>query len=252
MFATRHIFKIIPPVLLSVTGIAQTANAQSADAVSNARTYNAAYFETYAPQTALDMVRRIPGFEINIADEKRGLGQGGANILINGKRLTGKTDPEQQLARISASSVTNIEVIDGASLSISGLSGQVVNIETKVSGIAGNWRWSPEFKSGIEPDWFNGEISLTGSTGNLGYAFKLKNSSRRTWKTGPETLKNQSGNIFETRDEIIKEFADRPSIGMDLTYKPKPEHIINLNAEYEELKFYWFGPVRSTCGYRAG
>ena len=241
MFATRHIFKIIPPILLSVTGFAQTTYAQSAAPASNARTYNSAYFKTYAPQTALDMVRRIPGFEISVADEKRGLGQGGANILINGKRLTGKTEPEQQLARISANSVTNIEVMDGASLSISGLSGQVVNIQTKVSGIAGNWRWSPEFKSGIEPDWFNGEISVTGSTGKIDYAFKLKNSSRRVWKNGPETLKNQSGDVFETRDEQIKEFFDRPSIGMDLTYKPRPEHIINLNAEYKELKFTGLG-----------
>lgn len=241
MFATHYIFKIIPPILLSVTGIAQTTYAQSADVASNARTYSPKYFETYAPQTALDMVERIPGFEINVADEKRGLGQGGANILINGKRLTGKTDPEQQLARISANSVTNIKVVDGASLSIAGLSGQVVNIQTKVSGISGNWRWSPEFKSGIEPDWFNGEISLTGSTGHIDYAFKLKNNSRRVWKNGPEILKNQSGNVFETRGELIKEFYDRPSIGIDLTYKPRPEHIMNLNAEYEVFNYTGIG-----------
>ncbi|MGB0907715.1 MAG: hypothetical protein ACPGVT_09490, partial [Maricaulaceae bacterium] len=51
------------------------------DVALSENTYTPAFFESYAPRTALDMVSRIPGFQINGADNKRGLGQGGANIL---------------------------------------------------------------------------------------------------------------------------------------------------------------------------
>lgn len=208
------------------------------------RIFPADYFTDYVPRTALDMINRIPGFAIVAADERRGLGQGGANILVNGKRLTGKTEPEDELGRISASRVTQIEIVDGASLSIPGLSGQVANIQTQTSGIGVTWEWTPEFRQGIEPDWFRGETNISGESGALVYNVKLRNRSLRVRKKGPEFLTDGQGVLFEIRDEEIKEYSDRPGIGIDLNYKPAPGHIINVNAQYDWFKFR--GTVVST------
>ena len=68
---------------------AQDALTQEAQA---ANSYPRSYFDQYAPATAFEMIVRIPGFNLSGANFGRGLGQGGANVLINGERLTGKTD----------------------------------------------------------------------------------------------------------------------------------------------------------------
>src|SRR5690606_32530597 len=63
--------------------------------------------------------------------ERRGLGQATANVLINGERFAAKsTDVLTELRSISATNVQRIEIVDGATLNISGLSGQVANIVT--------------------------------------------------------------------------------------------------------------------------
>ncbi len=221
-------------------GLQGTASAQEAQAKAShviIASYEPTYFNIYSPQTALDMISQVPGFSISGADEKRGLGEGGANILVNGRRLTGKTDPQSQLSRINARNVTLIEIVDGVSLSISGLSGQVANIHTDVKGRTGNWRWSPEFKKGIEPDWYKGEVSFGGKWADIDYLLKFKSNSSRAPNSGPERLLTSSGEIFETREEVAKEYYDRPSVNLDLKYEPRPEHTLNLSAAYEDLEF---------------
>ena len=61
----------------------ETANESAAG-----QNYTPADFERFSPTTALDMVRRIPGFVIQQGDNRRGLGQGGDNVLINGERVS--------------------------------------------------------------------------------------------------------------------------------------------------------------------
>jgi len=204
---------------------------------STANTYKPAFFESYAPRTALDMVRRIPGFQIDSGNNKRGLGQGGANILINGERLTGKSDPFDQLGRITASNVVKIEIVDGASLDIPGLSGQVANVTTQTTGITGTWLWRPEWRKGLEANLFNSEATLSGETGDLSYSVKLQDFSFRAGARGPETLTDAEGVLFETREEDGQNYADRPGGSINLTYKPKDGHVANLNAEYNLSNF---------------
>ena len=64
-------------------------------------------FDQYSPRTAFDMVSRIPGFSIredNSGD--RGLGQAEGNVLINGRRISGKSvTTREALERIPATNV---------------------------------------------------------------------------------------------------------------------------------------------------
>ena len=103
------------------------------------RTYTIDDFQQFAPRTALDMVQQIPGFSVsNNNDGQRGFGQAQENVLINGQRISSKsTSPREALARIPASNVEKIEIVEGADLDIPGLSGQVANITAKANGITG-------------------------------------------------------------------------------------------------------------------
>ena len=114
------------------------AAAQDAPTAVGGRTYTPEDFTRFAPRTALDMLEQVPGFVIREEVVERGLGQATGNVLLNGQRLSGKSnDVLAQLDRIPASNVTRIEIRDGATLDIPGLSGQVANVVAKAGGISG-------------------------------------------------------------------------------------------------------------------
>jgi hypothetical protein len=76
--------------ILSVPGVAN-ANVDNADAdmsvtPTGSRKFDPDFFAAYAPVTALDMVRRIPGFSIDQGEGRRGFGENAGNVLIDGDR----------------------------------------------------------------------------------------------------------------------------------------------------------------------
>lgn len=211
--------------------------APGTSAASNRNVFPASYFETYVPRTALDMVRRIPGFQIRSGNTgRRGLGQGGANILINGERLTGKTDPFDELDQLLASRIVEIRVLEGATLSIPGLSGQVVDlIVSSPDGIKGTWEWNPQFRKRQEPRLLNAEINLSGEAdiaGGLTYTVQLREYGFRGGALRDETRSDVNGTVFEQRDEKITNIGNQPGIALNLGWTPAPDHKVNLNTEY--------------------
>jgi hypothetical protein len=77
--------------------------------------YDSAFFQTFAPRTALDIARRIPGFALDLGNTNvRGFAQAAGNVVINGARPSSKSDSlETILARIPADRVTRVEVGPG-------------------------------------------------------------------------------------------------------------------------------------------
>ncbi len=70
------------------------------------------FFDRYQPLTALDMVRQLPGFQLDEGSGDRGFGNVVGNILINDRRPSAKEDtPSQILDRIPASTVRRIDLI---------------------------------------------------------------------------------------------------------------------------------------------
>src|SRR3989337_3018063 len=56
-------------------------------------TYDAAFFAQYAPRTALDIARRVPGFNLDLGDtDVRGFAGAAGNVVINGARPSSKAD----------------------------------------------------------------------------------------------------------------------------------------------------------------
>ena len=227
-----------PLCLLAGPALAQDTDATEPDASSARDTYPASYFDRYAPRTALDMVNQIPGFSVRTGDlSKRGLGQGGANILVNGERLTGKANPFNELEQILASNVVTITIRDGASLSIPGLSGQVADITTKADSFSGSWEWNPEFRKGLQPNWTNGRVNISGETGNLDWSAFVRDFAFRGGAAGEELRRDADGVLFETRINKFQNFGDRPGVGANLTWTPTEGHTANLNTEYALFNF---------------
>jgi outer membrane receptor protein involved in Fe transport len=77
--------------------------------------FEPAFFAGSSPNTALDMIARLPGFGFDSGDsDTRGFAGAAGNVLIDGDRPSSKSDSlDRILQRISADSVERIELIRG-------------------------------------------------------------------------------------------------------------------------------------------
>ncbi|MBA3676138.1 MAG: TonB-dependent receptor [Sphingosinicella sp.] len=206
-------------------------------AVEGAKSYTPADFARFAPKTARDMLAQVPGFIIRQADEeRRGLGQASGNVLINGERFSGKSnDVLTELSRIPATDVVRIDIVDGATLNVPGLSGQVANIlVTAQKKMSGQFVWRPEARlKRLPPRMTNGQASLSGSSGNFDYTIGFSNDSRVNGNAGPEIVTNGAGTIIDRREEQLDVFQEQPKISLGLKHKSDSGAVANLNAAYQ-------------------
>ncbi len=207
---------------------------EAASQAQGGRTYTPADFARFAPRSALDMLNNVPGFSINEGDtERRGLGQATGNVLINGERWSGKTTSVvTELQRISAANVVRIEIVDGATLNISGLSGQVANVVTRSGALSGNYRWSPQQRRDRTPArLLQGEVSLNGALGTATtFTVSARNNSFRNGNAGPELVTGAAGNVLDVRDEVLSVDGDEPRLSGSLRHNFANGAVLNVNA----------------------
>lgn len=198
------------------------------------RTFTPEDFARFAPRSALDMVRQIPGFSIQSGDGARGLGQADTNVIINGRRISGKSNgPVEALGRIPAEEVVRLELVDGASLDIGGLTGQVLNVITSnTGGISGQYRYAPRFRSkGTPARILEGSISLAGGGQKTEWTLALENNSNRRGNEGTERVFDATGALIDTRIEQSNFNADRPSLSGSLTRIADNGNVLNATGE---------------------
>ena len=115
--AVPAIAQTAPSITEAATPSPAPATAQpAADPGRAARTvYDAKFFATYAPATALQMIERVPGFTFDPGDQNiRGFSQAAGNVVIDGQRPSAKSDTlDIVLSRIPANRVVRIEVAPG-------------------------------------------------------------------------------------------------------------------------------------------
>lgn len=220
----------------STGGDAPTANVVDGVPEGRGRVFEPAYFEQYAPRNALDMVSRIPGFTISGGNNDRGLGQASENVLVNGDRLSSKSDSARdQLSRIPAGDVVRIEIVDGTTLDIPGLTGQVANIVVESTGASGQFTWRTGFRPhNTQAQLYGGEISFTGSSGALDYTVSLNNENDRFGADGPVLITDASGALIERQETKFSGKFDNPTLSTNFTYTFAPNVVANLNAKYGE------------------
>jgi len=224
--------------------LASVASGQESNSDASTVTYPASFFEQYEPFSVNDMLSRIPGITTarggndggpgsSGGANRRGLGAGGDQILINGRRVAGKeNEGNSQLSRIPANQVQYIEIIRGTSgdLDVRG-GGQVINIvlleaESR-SSIAAEVNMDRYQGDTSDP---GGSVSLTGQRGAFNYLLSAEREPRYMYRNGFETsiLSDYSDNDTVVRKEYTNSAPMQVSanIGYDLTQNDR----INFNA----------------------
>ncbi|MXO86513.1 outer membrane beta-barrel protein [Altererythrobacter aurantiacus] len=199
--------------------------------------YEAAFFETFAPSTALDIVRRVPGFSLEEGDaDVRGFAGAAGNVVINGVRPSSKAATlETTLARIPANSVLRVEVGPGDlfGAEYSGKS-QVINvILSGVGGTSGNVTLSARrvYTGRITPNAAGSVIIQRGaSTINLAVA------SERNYiaDAGTDELSNfVTGDLRESRRKFIIYHDNDTYVSGSWAIEHAADKAIRLNARWE-------------------
>lgn len=110
-FAVAAALSATPPDTSAAPAPPPAARAAGAQSVTS---YTAADFASSQPNTALDMVTRLPGFSFDGGDNVRGFGGAAGNVIIDGVRPASKDDPLGEiLKRIPIAQVLRIDVIRG-------------------------------------------------------------------------------------------------------------------------------------------
>ena len=200
---------------MSVSVFAEPARAQSnsAEAVagvdtavpqdnSDLVTYSSEFFDRYQPNTALDMVRQLPGFQLDDGDDKRGFGGAAGNLLINDRYVSAKQDkPSAILARIPASRVRHIELVRGQVRDID-LRGRpnVANLVLAEDGEAAT-RWEASLRKNfsIEQLTPSGSISVADRWRSTDFNIGVDARKASYGDPGTEDVYDGSDNLIETR-----------------------------------------------------
>jgi hypothetical protein len=191
----------------------------NADEIVN---YPFSFFQRYQPNTALDMVNVLPGFQLDAGDDKRGFGGAAGNILINDRRPSAKQDLVSTiLSRIPASNVDYIEIIRGQvrGVDLGGYS-IVANVRLRV-GSEASVRWNLFFEKNLEPKPLGpgGSISLSNRWQDIDY------------NLGFETRRIIFGDVG--RDELFDSQRALTEVRTDDVLFKGFEYYLNLNAATE-------------------
>jgi outer membrane receptor for ferrienterochelin and colicins len=206
---------------------------------SGRQIYEPSQFARFAPQTAFDMAQEIPGFEISALSTDRGLGEASQNVLINGQRITGKSNnAATALGRIALSSVVRFEIADGATFNLSGVNGQILNVVTKADTLQGNFTWRGRVRGRLAPMYTNGEVNISGKLGKGDFTLGLSNNDAyRAGGWGPDITRDAKGDVLVTRDYFNYFYEDKPRLSGTYSVTSDAGSILNANAAFGIQRF---------------
>jgi len=166
--------------------------------------YPAAFFVRYQPNTALDMVKQLPGFQLDDGDSARGFTSAAGNILINNRRPSVKQDtPSAILNRIPASNVIRIDLVRGQMSGVD-MQGQpvVANIIMREeSPAAVRWEsflWKNFYTGTLMP---GGSISLSDKWNGIDFNTGLEGNRHVHMTKGKRDSVDADGNLLEDRSD---------------------------------------------------
>ena len=206
--------------------------------------YDAAYFAQYEPISALDMLRWVPGageftrdrFSGGGGGQDRGFGSGGDQLLINGKRMSGKSnDVSSAIQRIQASSVVRIEVIRGTASGLDVRSeGMIVNIVLREDADdgAGSWRVHVGDYGAGGTEW-DALVSYGRSHGRFKYLVSAEYGpyNRGSGNYIEETFLDPAGQVTETRVAGGPEMQDDLILIGSASWSFRDDDVANLNFQ---------------------
>jgi hypothetical protein len=184
---------------------ASAAPAFAQEAQADSVTYPAAFFEEFSPQTALDIVRRTPGFALDEGDDVRGFGGAAGNVLIDGARPSVKGEGlRTYLERIPADQVLEVRLIRNAQTAEAQGQAVVLNIVRRPIETSGTWEFHLE-RSGAGPIVPFGSASMAGEAfgfeGSLQVSVEVDDTPVRTMRSYSTPAGSLIEHWAETRTE---------------------------------------------------
>ncbi len=237
--------------LLSINSSAQAQNQPQSTADDSTITYPVEFFDQYEPFSVNDMLDRIPGISVarsgggggsggpgsSSGSNRRGLGLGGDQIMINGRRITGKeNEGNSQLSRIPANQVQYIEIIRGTSGDLDVRGGnQLINIVLLQAESRNSIAWElntdhyhdGEFKPG-------GKVSLTGQRGAFDYLLSAESEPRWEYRRGFETSILPDGTLNDRVRRDQRTDSQPIILSANLGYEFGENDIVHFNAQYND------------------
>ncbi|MFC4443551.1 TonB-dependent receptor plug domain-containing protein [Caulobacter henricii] len=164
------------------------------------------FFAAQRPNTAMDMVSRVPGFSANDGSGARGFEGAVGNILINGNRPASKNDTGSSvLSRTPANQVERIELIRGGAAGVD-MQGYSVIVNVILKSTAS--RQSILTLNGMlfdgGHDVFGGSYQFTAREGDRSWGVTLSDGMGSSDSNGPGRTVRRDGKGAVTRDEAFE------------------------------------------------
>lgn len=229
----------IPPASEGPPGAA-TATASPSSGRTNQ--YEASFFAPFAPRTALDIARQVPGFSLDLGNsDVRGFAGAVGNVVINGARPSSKSESlETLLSRIPASRVVRVEVGPGDLYgSDYAGKGQVLNIVLSAeAGFDGEVNASVRrlFNGRLDPN-----IQATALIKRGDSSFNLSAGAGRstTIEEGTDEFYDfASGELLEHRRKINTIKDREPFVSGSWALEKGSDNAIRLNARWSPDSFH--------------
>lgn len=166
--------------------------------------YAATFFDRYQPNTALDMVQRIPGFQFDDGSNERGFGGAVGNVLINDRYPSAKQDSLSNiLERIPASQVERIDLIRGQVRNIDLLGQSAVASVILRADFPATTRWEGLVRKNFDhsPLTVRGSISISDRVGDIEYNAGVDYRKFASGEFGTEDIVDGNDVLIETRTE---------------------------------------------------
>jgi hypothetical protein len=166
--------------------------------------FDAEFFSRYQPNTALDMVERIPGFQIDDGADKRGFGGAVGNVLINDRYPSAKQDALTSiLDRIPASQVERVDLIRGRVRGVDLLGNAVVASVVLRTDMPATTRWDAMVRMNLDhsPLTVRGSVSVSDQVGDIEYNAGVDYRKFASGEFGTEDITDGNNVPIETRYE---------------------------------------------------
>ena len=242
----------VPSALQAQTPAGEQPAPTVAANASRVTTYGTAFFAQFAPRTALDIARRVPGFTLDLGNtDTRGFAGAAGNVVINGARPSSKAESlEANLTRIPASRVIRVEVGPG-DLYGSEYAGksQVLNVLLSTdAGVDANLTSSGR-------RWFTGYVNtdVSGSAlikrGSSTINLSAGTGRNRQLEEGTDTITNFStGAQREFRRKTNSYFNKDPYGSASWALERAPDNAFRFNARWAPSRFDLEQTNRVTAG----
>ncbi|MFN4295474.1 MAG: TonB-dependent receptor plug domain-containing protein [Brevundimonas sp.] len=209
-----------------------------APAVANGQqvlVFEPAFFADQTPNTALDMVNRVPGFRLNDGDGSRGFEGAVGNVLINGSRPASKNDTGSSvLGRTLASQVVRIELIRGGATGID-MQGYsvVVNVITSSESSRQTVLTANATLFDGGQDLYGGSLQFTARDGERTWGFTLSDgmSMSDSNGAGPSIRRGADGTVLRREDFLNDGYGGSNSLRGNFA-SPLMGGKIDLTARY--------------------